>query len=87
MRLVGRWGGDWRKPLVQVEVYDDQHRLLGTFSAELVAELLLHHLRGALLSGAVRDQLATAMHEPLVMDPPPRKPLLAMNGRRLRGRK
>jgi hypothetical protein len=72
--------------LEAVEVWDDQHRLLGTFPSAIVMDVLLHHLRGALLAGAVRDALAALpAPEPLLADPPTRKPLLGMNGRRLRG--
>jgi hypothetical protein len=69
-----------------VEVWDDQHRLLGTFPSAIVMDVLLHHLRGALLAGAVREALAALpVPEPILADPPLRKPLRAVNGRRLRG--
>ena len=85
-RLIGRWAGDWRKPLDAVELWDDQHRLLGTFPAVLVTELLCYHLRGAHLTGAVREALLAPAEESLPPMTPTRKPLKGANGRRLRGR-
>lgn len=82
--LVAAWGDAWRRPLRALEVWSGAHELVATLPAELVLQLVLHHLQGAVLQERVRQEIAAV---PLPLPAPAiRKPLRAVNGRRLRGR-
>ena len=54
---------------------------------ELVTQLVVHHLQDVALTTAVREAVTATHAAELPLAPPvPRKPLRALNGRRLRGR-
>lgn len=88
MRLVARWREGWRREVAVLEVWSKrEQRLLAEFDAAEVLLMLRHHLEGVELSARLRAHLDVArVADPPVVPELPRKPLRAVNGRKLRGR-
>lgn len=86
LSLVAR-GTGWRWPLRALEVWDDTtHEQVAEFDAALMLQIVTYFLHGAEIQTRVRD--SRPIGPPMDAPPPPvlRKPLRAVNGRKLRGR-
>jgi hypothetical protein len=87
--VVAFRGRGWRWPFREsdeLEVWSGTQECVGRIPAALLVQLVVHYLQGAALQESVRRALAT-QGAPALPGPAPlaKKPLKAVNGRRLRG--